>query len=83
MWRKSHLIRSLAECLSRGLNCRLLKKKEIMATPIRRGALRVIKFTISKISPNKLYVKGPPKLATHNINHSIDIAGKRFSIPLF
>ena len=54
-----------------------------MTTPIRRGALRVIKFTISKISPNKLYVKGPPKLATHNINHSIDIAGERFSIPLF
>ena len=30
------------------------EKNEILATIIRKGALKVIKFTISKISPSKL-----------------------------
>ena len=33
--------------------------------------VREDKFKISKISPNKLYVKGPPKLATIKTNHAI------------
>lgn len=28
-------------------------------------------FKISRISPSRLYVKGPPKFATININHNI------------
>ena len=33
--------------------------------------VREDKFRISRISPNKLYVKGPPKLATIKTNHTI------------
>jgi len=41
------------------------------------------KLIINKISPNKLYVNGPPKLAIHNKNQNEDIAGNRFNLALF
>jgi len=41
------------------------------------------KLIISKISPNKFKVKGPPKLAIHNKNQNLDIMGNRLSLALF
>ena len=40
------------------------------------------RLIINKISPNKLYVKGPPKLAIHNKNQNIDIIGNKFNFAL-
>jgi len=45
--------------------------------------VREDKFKISKISPNKLYVKGPPKLAIQSKNQKILILGKKFKNDLF
>jgi len=42
----------------------------------------VDKLIINKISPNRLYEKGPPKLATIKINHAIEKEGILFKYPL-
>jgi len=42
-----------------------------------------VRFTIRMISPSRLRVKGPPKLAIIRINHIIDICGDRVSTALF
>merc|ERR1719186_2208359 len=41
-----------------------------------------ITLTISKISPIKFNVKGPPKLPTIKINHRALMVGTRFKYPL-
>ena len=38
---------------------------------------------IKIISPSKLYVNGPPKLAIHSKNQNIDKLGKKFKFLLF
>jgi hypothetical protein len=51
-------------------------------TLLNSRAVRVLRFTINRISPSRLYVKGPPKFAMQSINHIILIPGKKFRIPL-
>jgi len=58
------------------------EKKEINKIKINNINLMEFKLIISKISPNKLYVKGPPKFAIHNKNQNLDITGNKFSLAL-
>lgn len=61
----------------------MAEKKEIIK--INNNIIDLIEFKliITKISPSKLYVKGPPKLAIHNKNQNLDIMGNKFNFALF
>ena len=61
----------------------MAEKNEIIKINSNIIDLIEFKLIINKISPNKLYVKGPPKLAMHNKNQNLDIIGNKFNFALF